>query len=200
MNHPNQHRSFGLLKKYLFLVLTALGAATTPAWAGGLREVDQTIFGMDCAPCAAGVEDGLNKLPGATSVRVSLNEGKAVIAFSANSSTTLAQIREVVRHNGFTPKEARATVVGRVVREGNKFSIDMGNERLLLETDGKTLEPQLLSEGAANESTLSVRVPENLSNPPTVHFISRTAGVTRDPTVAAAAVEEATKSIYRLCE
>lgn len=160
-----------MFKQVLLLGLTVAVAA--PVWAGGLREVDQTIFGMDCAPCAAGIEKGLGKLQGVTSVRVSLNEGKAVIALGPDSRTTLAQIREVIRHNGFTPKDARATIVGRTVREGNQLLIDTGSARFVIEADSKALQIQTIPEAPDQEVTLSVRVPETLTNPPTVQLVSQ---------------------------
>jgi copper chaperone CopZ len=152
------------------LALTLLAA---PVFGDGLREVDQTIFGMDCAPCAYGVEQGLSKLPGVTAVRVSLNEGKAVAEFAPDSTTTLAQIREVIRHNGFTPKDARVTLVGRLVREGDRWWIDAGaGARWLLDAPDHTL-PDAQAPASANEVTLQVVAPETLSTPPTVRVIKR---------------------------
>jgi copper chaperone CopZ len=173
MTCPNRAASVAWLFKLMVLTLGVTGLAVAPACADGLREVDQTIFGMDCAPCAAGVEQGLSKLPGVTSVRVSLNEGKAVIALGPDSRTTLTQIREVIRHNGFTPKEARATLVGRIVREGNRLWLDTGSGRFVLEADSRTLQSQAIAEGTGQQSKLSVRVPETLTNPPTVQLISQ---------------------------
>lgn len=96
-------------------LLPCLVSLALPVYAGGLSEVEQTIFGMDCAPCAYGIEHGLKKLPGVTDVRVSLNEGRAIVALAADSSTTLERIRKVIRDNGFTPKAARVTVIGTLV-------------------------------------------------------------------------------------
>lgn len=96
--------------------LAGLAALAPAAHADGLTNVEQTIFGMDCAPCAYGIEQGLKKLPGVTGVRVSLNEGLAVVALAAENSTTLENIRRVIRDNGFTPKAARVTLVGTLLR------------------------------------------------------------------------------------
>lgn len=170
MKHSRQPASIAWMFKNVLLLLGLTALAIAPAWAGGLREVDQTIFGMDCAPCAAGVEKGLSKLEGVASVRVSLNEGKAIIALDPDSRTTLAQIREVIRHNGFTPKDARATIVGRTIRDGNRLLIDMGSGRFVLEADSKALQSQAIPEVSNQEVTLSVRVPERLTNPPTVRL------------------------------
>lgn len=98
-----------------FWLVGLLGLAL-PVHANGLTEVEQTIFGMDCAPCAYGIEQGLKKLPSVTDVRVSLNEGRAVLVLAADSSTTIENIRRVIRDNGFTPKAARVTVVGTLLQ------------------------------------------------------------------------------------
>lgn len=168
-----QSGSIALMFKRALLMLGVTGFAVAPTWADGMREVDQTIFGMDCAPCAAGVEKGLSKLHGVTSVRVSLNDGRAVIALVSDSRTTLAQIREVIRHNGFTPRDARATLVGLLVREGNQLLLDTGTGRFVVEADSKTFQSQAISEALNEDVTLSVRVPETLTNPPTVQLISQ---------------------------
>lgn len=157
--------------KHLALTLGLTGALATPACADGLRELDQTIFGMDCAPCAAGVEEGLSKLHGVTSVRVSLNEGKAVIVLAPESRTTLEQIRDVIRHNGFTPKDARAKLDGRVQREGDRVWIASGAERFVLKADRAARETQALP-ATDQEVTLSIQIPEKLTNPPTVQLIA----------------------------
>lgn len=88
-------------------MLTANGAA-----ADGLRYVHQTIFGMDCAPCAYSVEKSLRALPGVENVAVSLNEGYAETSLASDSPTTLAQIRETIRDGGFTPREATVRLEG----------------------------------------------------------------------------------------
>ncbi len=94
--------------------------------AAGLLEVDQVIFGMDCAPCAYGVEQGLRKLQGVQKVTVSLNQGKAVVVFAPDSPTSLKQIRKTIRKNGFTPKDAMVHVAGRLAREGDALLLAAG--------------------------------------------------------------------------
>jgi len=149
----------------------AIALLTGPAFAGGLREVDQTIFGMDCAPCAYGIEQGLLKLPGVTAVRVSLNEGKAILSLSPDSRATLAQIRRVIRNNGFTPKEAQVLVMGHLGQDGGRWWIDTGPDgRWQLEAFERVL-PGPRPVGAPENVTLRVRVPETLSSPPTVRVI-----------------------------
>ena len=168
--HSSAFAAVNLTQVALTLALTS--ALITPAWADGLRELDQTIFGMDCAPCAAGVEQGLSKLHGVTAVRVSLNDGKAVVTLAPHSRTTLAQIREVILHNGFTPKEAQATLVGRLRRDGDHWWVETSGERFVLATNGAAADTQAISAATNQEVKLSVRVPEKLTNPTTVQLIS----------------------------
>lgn len=101
--------------KWLGLFLALFGLAL-PTYADGLTRVEQRIFGMDCAPCAYGIEQGLKRLSGVTEVRVSLNEGVAVVALTPGSTTTVENIRKVIRDNGFSPKAAQVVVTGKLVR------------------------------------------------------------------------------------
>jgi copper chaperone CopZ len=91
------------------LVLLTL---SSQAFAGGLLRVKQTVFGMDCAPCAYGVEKGLKALPGVKTVKVSLNEGYTEATFAPDSRTSLLDVRNVIRKNGFTPKDAQVELEG----------------------------------------------------------------------------------------
>lgn len=104
-----------------------LAAAGTAVQADGLIRVEQTVFGMDCAPCAYGVQKSLTKLPGVTKVDVSLNDGKALIELGPDSVTTLTQIRDTLLHGGFTPKGAVITVVGRVVKAGDRLRLKVSD-------------------------------------------------------------------------
>jgi copper chaperone CopZ len=114
------------------LLAAWLAGTSPPLRAAGLIEVDQTIFGMDCAPCAYGVERGLKALPGAQTVTVSLNRGKAVVRFAPDSPVDLADVRDAIRKNGFTPKEATVRVTGRLVRIGGELRLQAGKTNFLL--------------------------------------------------------------------
>ena len=98
---------------YAALIAAAISGSTS-ASAEGLVHAKQVIFGMDCAPCAYGMEKGLKALPGVQSVAVSLNEGYAEVNIAPNSSTSLTDIREVVRKGGFTPKDAEVELEGKL--------------------------------------------------------------------------------------
>lgn len=143
------------------LLTAGLAGTNLPLRAAGLMAVDQTIFGMDCAPCAYGVERGLKALPGVQQVAVSLNQGKAVLQFAPDSPVGLADIRETIRKNGFTPREATVRVAGRLARVGGELRLQAGKESFRLmpaaEAGAVWNRLQQLPDGAALE--LAARAP-----------------------------------------
>lgn len=72
----------------------------------GLGEVRQTVYGMDCAPCAYGVQKSLEALPGVASAKVSLNTGIVDIKLKPGNDVTLEKIQGVIKAAGFEPKGA----------------------------------------------------------------------------------------------
>ncbi|MGH8677442.1 MAG: heavy-metal-associated domain-containing protein [Burkholderiales bacterium] len=118
------------MQQALPLVFLALSLAVAPAMAtAALLEVEQSVFGMDCVPCAYGVEKSLKKLDGVTTVRVSLNAGMVTITLAADNQLSLDQIRQRILDNGFTPKEAIVRVFG---------TLDSGGSQLRLTTSANT--------------------------------------------------------------
>jgi copper chaperone CopZ len=103
-----------------FLLLVAIA---TPAKAEGLIEVEQTVFGMDCAPCAYGIEKSLSRLPGVEKVTVSLNQGKASLTLAPRNRVTIQQIRTRIRDGGFTPKQAYVRAVGKIVLRDDQVEL-----------------------------------------------------------------------------
>lgn len=111
-------------------VVLALSLAVVPATSvAALLEVEQSVFGMDCAPCAYGVEKSLKTLNGITGVKVSLNDGMVTMTLAPDNQVTLSLIRQRILDNGFTPKEATVRVSG---------TIDTSGSQLRLTTSGNT--------------------------------------------------------------
>lgn len=141
------HRSPVINSSVLFTklgLIIALVGLTPAAYADGLTRVEQTIFGMDCAPCAYGIEHGLKRLSDVTDVRVSLNEGVAIVALTPGSTTTIENIRKVIRDNGFTPKAAQVVVTGKLVRaDGHTWLVASGLPRYQLTGVTKDIEAML---------------------------------------------------------
>ena len=65
----------------------------------------------------------IEKLPGVESATVSLNEGRAVIRLQAGNSITLAQIRESVERNGFTPQQAVVEAEVEILRSDGRIQL-----------------------------------------------------------------------------
>lgn len=77
----------------------------------------------------------LEKMDGVESAEVSLNEGLARIRLRPGNRVRLEQIREAVRRNGFTPRDATVTVRARVVVVGDSVAlrVETTNEQLAVE-------------------------------------------------------------------
>lgn len=127
-------------------VISLMALMPVAAAADGLAQAKQTIFGMDCAPCAYGIEKGLGALDGVGSVTVSLNDGYAEVLFSKDTATSLAEIREVIRNNGFSPREASIRVSGRLALTADGIAeLQTDDSRYLLRSGDARMEEALKS-------------------------------------------------------
>lgn len=100
-----------------------------------LIKVDQEVFGMDCAPCAYGLERGLKKMDGLEKVQVSLNAGKAYLILAAENKLTLKKIQEEVKKNGFSAKNAEVTLSGQLVKKESEWQINVSGETFIVSSD-----------------------------------------------------------------
>jgi hypothetical protein len=69
------------------------------------------------------VRVAIRKLEGVESVEVSLERGHASIKLRAGNRLTLAQLRQLVKHNGFNAREAAVTVSGELRQDANGPSL-----------------------------------------------------------------------------
>ena len=88
-----------------------------------LTKVDQEVFGMDCAPCAYGLERGLKKMDGLESVQVSLNDGKAYINLTSDNQLTLQKIQQEVKTNGFSARAAEVVLLGELRKKDEEWQV-----------------------------------------------------------------------------
>ena len=65
----------------------------------------------------------VGKIDGVQSVKVSLKEGVATIRFAPANRVTIRQIRDAIRSNGFTAREAEVTVAGSLVQRGDTLTL-----------------------------------------------------------------------------
>lgn len=72
----------------------------------------------------------VKKVQGVESVKVSLNEGRAMIVLKPGNSVRLEQIRKAVEEQGFTPKDAKVKAVGDLTGTSGKlrFKVSGSNE------------------------------------------------------------------------
>ncbi|MEX0769908.1 MAG: heavy metal-associated domain-containing protein [Candidatus Paceibacterota bacterium] len=88
-----------------------------------ILELDQKIFGMDCAPCAKGVENRMKRLNGVLDAELDLNSGEARLIFSDSHDTSLQQIQRSIIDGGFSPKEARIKIKGNLRYENQTWML-----------------------------------------------------------------------------
>ncbi len=88
--------------------MTAMGAHAE------YEQVNMTVFGMDCAPCAHAIHVSMKAIPGVEKVDVDLNTGLVSIALNAGSPATMRQFNEAVEKNGFTHKDAKIVAKGKL--------------------------------------------------------------------------------------
>jgi cation transport ATPase len=99
------------MKKILavgFLALSTLAAHAE------YEQVNLTVFGMDCAPCAHAIHVSMKGIQGVNAVDVDLNTGLVSIKLTPGNSATMRQFNEAVEKNGFTHKDANVVVRGQL--------------------------------------------------------------------------------------
>ena len=95
------------------LVLTALLLSTLAAHAE-YNQVNMTVFGMDCAPCAHAIHVSMKGIHGVNKVDVDLNTGLVSIQLAAGNSAGIQQFNQAVEKNGFTHKDAKIIATGKI--------------------------------------------------------------------------------------
>jgi copper chaperone CopZ len=91
-----------------FLALASLAAQAE------YEEVNLTVFGMDCAPCAHAIHVSMKGIQGVNTVDVDLNTGLVSIKLTSGNSAAMRQFNEAVEKNGFTHKDANVIVRGKL--------------------------------------------------------------------------------------
>ena len=143
------------------VIIGILGIGTV---SGQITKVDQEVYGMDCAPCAYGLERGLKKMDGLQEVRVSLNDGKAYLGLADENKLTLRSIQEEVKKNGFSAKKAEVTIMGNATKEDDQWFIETDNERFAVSQDTPVELIQKLTAGKTSVSgTVQDEEDDNLS-------------------------------------
>ena len=96
------------------IVLAASLAFAPVAAYGEYQQVNLTVFGMDCAPCAHAIHVSMKGIRGVNTVDVDLNTGLVTIKLDSGNAATMRQFNQAVEKNGFTHKDADVVVKGKL--------------------------------------------------------------------------------------
>ncbi len=77
-------------------------------------QVNMTVFGMDCAPCAHAIHVSMKGIQGVDKVDVDLNTGLVAVQLMPGNSAAMQQFNQAVEKNGFTHRDAKIVATGRV--------------------------------------------------------------------------------------
>ena len=97
-----------LIAGALLLALSALAAQAE------YEQVNLTVFGMDCAPCAHAIHVSMKGIQGVNTVDVDLNTGLVTIKLNPANNASMRQFNEAVEKNGFTHKDADVIAKGKL--------------------------------------------------------------------------------------
>lgn len=78
------------------------------------QQVNLTVFGMDCAPCAHAIHVSMKGIQGVEQVDVDLNTGLVAVQLAPGNAAAMRQFNQAVEKNGFTHKDAKVVVRGRI--------------------------------------------------------------------------------------
>jgi copper chaperone CopZ len=78
------------------------------------------------------VRVAIQRLPGVEAVDVSLERAVVDIRLRAGNAITLAQVRDIIKRNGFTSKDAAVTAIGTLVERGGKAALEVSGTKVLM--------------------------------------------------------------------
>lgn len=95
-------------------ILAALLTAAPLAAHAEYQQVNLTVFGMDCAPCAHAIRVSMKGIHGVQNVDVDLNTGLVAVKLAPGNSAAMREFNQAVEKNGFTHKDAQVTLRGQL--------------------------------------------------------------------------------------
>lgn len=73
----------------------------------------------------------IKRMDGVDAVEVSLQSGVATVKLKPGNHLTVDEVRDAIRKNGFTPKDAEVTVVGRLVERNGQAALAVSGQELV---------------------------------------------------------------------
>ena len=104
------------MKKIFAKKIFAAGVLTLVSLAAHAEyeQVNLTVFGMDCAPCAHAIHVSMKGIQGVDTVDVDLNTGLVTIKLTPGNNAAMRQFNQAVEKNGFTHKDAVVVARGKL--------------------------------------------------------------------------------------
>jgi cation transport ATPase len=111
------------MKKILLAAILALSSVAAHA---EYEQVNLTVFGMDCAPCAHAIHVSMKGIQGVNTVDVDLNTGLVTIKLAPGNSASMRQFNQAVERNGFTHKDAVIVARGKLTGTASAPFFEVG--------------------------------------------------------------------------
>lgn len=124
---------------FAVLVLLFAGGGLFQTTQAQLQKIEQTVFGMDCAPCAHAMEQSLGAMEGVETVSVRLNDGLASIDLTETNRVAYTEVRKTVSDGGFAAKNAILEAKGTLRKTGDQWILETpAGEQFILQVDEET--------------------------------------------------------------
>ena len=111
------------------------------------QQVNLTVFGMDCAPCAHAIHVSMKGIQGVDTVDVDLNTGLVAIKLASGNNASMRQFNQAVEKNGFTHKDATVVARGKLTGTTDAPSLEITGTQdrfaLVPATNGMDIGPLL---------------------------------------------------------
>ncbi|HEX5283744.1 MAG TPA: heavy metal-associated domain-containing protein [Bryocella sp.] len=105
------------------------------------EQVNMTVFGMDCAPCAHAIHVSMKGIKGVDKVDVDLNTGLVAVQLTPGNSAAMEEFNRAVEKNGFTHKDAKIVARGRITGTASSPVLEVTgtNDKYLLAGSGANM-------------------------------------------------------------
>jgi len=110
--------------------------------------------------CAHAVRVSLKSVAGVDTVNVSLEKGLASVTLKPGNSATLKQLGDAIGKNGFTMKQAEATVSGQLVQASGKWKLQVSGSNEMLDLLATTNAPAIPASLAGKTVEVTGTIPE----------------------------------------
>ena len=94
------------------LLAAGLIGISAHAACGEYKQINMTVFGMDCPPCAFAVRLSMKGIQGVNLVDVDLNKGLVTVKLNPGNSAEMRQFNAAVEKNGFAHQGSAVLVQG----------------------------------------------------------------------------------------